>query len=250
MSQSSGYKKFYQARYDECSLFGFLTPAATVRYLQDIAVLHYNSANLDEGGHWIARRTIIDFHQPIPAYSNLELQTFVGGTSKVTSQRNYKLRLENGEPVVTGRTTWVYLGSNGRPARIPPSFVAYFWPDGPAPMAYDPDWPGWPDCPAAISRQKVRFSDLDILAHMNNAAYVDLLDNAGWETQAEDALPTSGQLMPLHYDIEYLESAQLGQDLEVQTWLEPLPGGECDRLQQVNREGRLIARARSRWLWK
>lgn len=250
MSQSATYKKFYQARYDECSLFGFLTPAATVRYLQDIAVLHYNSANLDEGGNWIARRTIVDFHQAIPAYSNLELNTFVGGSSKVTSQRNYELRLENGGPVVTGRTTWVYLGPNGRPARIPASFIAYFWPDGPVPIAEDPDWPAWPDHPATISRQQVRFSDLDILAHMNNAAYVDLLDNAGWDAQVEAGLLPSGRLLPLHYDIEYLESVQLGQELEVQTWLETLHSGEVERLQQVNREGRLIARARSRWQWR
>ena len=246
MSESEGYKKNYQARYDECSLFGFLTPAAAMRYLQDIAVLHYNSARLGEGGDWIARRTIIDFHQAIPAYSNLELRTFVGGTSKVTSQRNYEMRMENGGPAITGRTTWVYLGPNGRPARIPASFPAHFRPHGPIPMAEDPAWPAWPDRAPAVMRQKVRFSDLDILAHMNNTAYIDLLDNAGWEAQAA-GLTESDRLVPLHYDIEYLESAQLGQELEVQTWLETLPDGNFERLQKVSREGRQIARALSRW---
>jgi acyl-CoA thioesterase FadM len=246
MPDTASYMKAYQVRYDECNLFGCLTPAAAVRYLQDIAVLHYNSANLTEGGNWIARRTIIDFLQPVPAYANLELRTFVGGASKVTSQRHYELKLEQGEPVLTGRTTWVYLGQNGRPARIPASFLAYFWPQGPLPLAEDPAWPAWPTHDPAVSRQKVRFSDLDILAHMNNTAYLDLLDNAGWEAQAA-ALPETGQLLPLHYDIEYLESARWGQELEVRTWLESFPNGEFERLQQVSAEGRPLARARSRW---
>lgn len=249
MTSSVTYQKTYQVRYDECNMFGYLTPAAAVRYLQDIAVLHYNTSKLDEGGNWIARRTVIDFHRPVPAYANLQLRTYVGGTTKVTSQRNYQLRLESGEPALTGRTTWVYLGSNGRPSRMPASFSTYFTPDGVPPMVEDPAWTTLPNREPAIIRQKVRFTDLDILAHMNNAAYVDLLDNAGWEAQSEIE-PGSGRLLPLHYDIEYRESARLGQELEVQTWIEALPGGEVERQQQVNFESRLIARAQSRWRWE
>ena len=84
---TASFTKTYQVRYDECNLYGFLTPAAAARYLQDIAVLHYNSANLNDNGNWIARRTVIDFHTAIPAYTSLTLKTFVGGVSKVTSQR-------------------------------------------------------------------------------------------------------------------------------------------------------------------
>ena len=247
------YTKNYQVRYDECSLYGFLTPAAAVRYLQDIAVLHYNSANLNDNGNWIARRTVLDFHASVPAYANLTLKTFVGGVSKVTSQRKYELRLETGEPAVTGYTVWVYLGPNGRPARFPANFVDFFWPGGPTPIVEGPDWPDWPDRPPAIYQHKVSFSDLDIQAHMNNAAYLDLLDNAGWEAQTAaqaPSLPGNKALFPLHYDLEYLNYALFGHELEVHTWLETLPNGDFERLQQINREGRPIARARSRWQWK
>lgn len=246
---SVSYTTNYQVRYDECNLYGFLTPAAAARYLQDIAVRHYASVRLNDDGAWIARRTALDFHATVPAYTNLNLRTFVGGVSKVTSQRMYELRLESGEPAVTGYTIWVYLGPNGRPSRFPANFLTRFWPGGPTPIPDAPEWPAWPDRSPAIFRHKVHFSDLDIQAHMNNAAYLDLLDNAGWEAQAPD-LPETGALFPLHYDLEYLDYALLGQELEVQTWLETLPNGDFDRLQHLSRDGRPIARARSQWQWK
>jgi acyl-CoA thioesterase FadM len=239
----------YQVRYDECNFFGFLTPAATVRFLQDIAVRHYSSANLNNGGDWITRRTVLDFHSSIPAYASLDLETFVGGTSKVTSQRKYELRQENGTPVVTGYTLWVYLGANGRPTRVPANFLEYFWPGGTTPMPEGAEWPAWPERPPALYRHRVHFSDLDIQAHMNNAAYLDLLDNAGWEAEPAGA-PEGKVLIPLHYDLEYLDYALLGHELEVQTWLEPWPDGTFERLQQISREGRPVAKARSQWEWK
>lgn len=158
----------------------------------------------------------------------------------------YELRLESGGPAVTGYTVWVYLGPNGRPARIPASFMEWFWPSGPTPMPEGAEWPAWPDRSPALYRHRVSFSDLDIQAHMNNAAYLDLLDNAGWEAQ-NDSQSQTGVLTPLHYDLEYLDYALLGQELEVQTWLESQPNGDVERLQQITRDGRPVARAHSRW---
>src|SRR5205814_1190603 len=98
-------------------------------------------------------------------------------------------------------------------------------------------------------------SDLDLMLHMNNAAYVELLDNAGWESLAGVGLPPDaglGHPEPLFYDIEYQASAQAGELVEVQSWFAPVSGQATDfeRLQLVKGSGRTLAQARSRWGWR
>jgi acyl-CoA thioesterase FadM len=86
---------------------------------------------------------------------------------------------------------------------------------------------------------------------MNNAAAVEMLDNASWEAYAKGGItPDTAQFTILHYDIDYVDSPRLGERLEIQSWLDPFPsaGQECSRLQQITRRGRVMVRAYSRWL--
>jgi acyl-CoA thioesterase FadM len=89
--------------------------------------------------------------------------------------------------------------------------------------------------------------------HMNNATIVEKLDNAAWEAYAtEEITIATARMDPLYYDIEYTGSPLLGDRLEIQTWFSPspAPGHEFSRFQQMTREGKVVARAHSRWLWK
>ncbi len=252
----------YEVRYDECNLYGFVPPAAALNYLQDIAGLDASAGNLlEESGTWVARRTVLEFKATIPARARLEVETYPLGFSKVTAWRGYTVRLLNpadgtkSEPVLKGRTLWVYLDQRGRPARMPPGYMAVWLPDGPVAMPEETPWPPLPPTPPFITTAPVRFSDLDILAHVNNAAYVRLMDDAAWEAfAAKDLLPDSGRGYPVpqFYDIEYLESARAGDSLEIQSWLQSAPAEaeNYERWQQVYRAGRLIVRAHSRWGWQ
>jgi acyl-CoA thioesterase FadM len=254
----------YEVRFDECNIYGFMTPAAALGYLQDVAERDAKSGNLlDDKGYWIARRTTADFFTPVPVRATLEAETFAAGFSKVTAHRNYELRIITGqepagvrpEPALKARTIWVYLDERGRPARLSPIWKEVWLPEGSPPLPEETPWPAFPDRPAFKTKAPVRFSDLDVQAHMNNAAYVELLDNAAWEAFAFlGVLPDSGagQLLPLHYDIEYLESAKAGDWLEVDSWFQAVAGAtaQFERYQRVRREGRLLVRARSRWRWQ
>jgi hypothetical protein len=53
----------------------------------------------------------------------------------------------------------------------------------------------------------------------------------------------------LSYDIEYVASTLLGEQVEIQSWFDPLPAAEQEvtRIQQIMRDGRVIVRAHSRW---
>lgn len=249
------FKRTYEVRFDECNLYGFVTPASALRYLQDIAGWHAYHISAGEPGIWVARRTILEFIAPIPARSVLEIETYSLGFTKVTGQRGYDVRLPNGDLALKGRTLWVYLDARGRPARVPASYqeIARLTgiPQDEAPLPPDP-----PRTPF-VSSAPVRFSDLDVMSHMNNAAYVELFDNVAWEAFAGiGLLPDNGtgQLFPLHYDIEYQASAQAGDLMTVRSWFEKGavngPNFEFEQVQRVFRDNTTLARSRSRWRWQ
>jgi acyl-CoA thioesterase FadM len=244
----------YAVRYDEGDCYGLLTPAAFLRYMQDIAALDAEDAQLSGDGYWVARRTIISFASPVPLHTQLELTTFGIGFTRITAQRGYVARIvgrEQEEPVVTARTLWVYLDMRGRPTRLPERTAQIWLPDGPLPQQPEALWPAVPhDLPHTVIHT-VRFSDIDSMKHMNNAAYVEALDNAAWEAYSRAGiLPDVATINALDYDIEYVESARFAEQLEIQSWLDPFPVGEGEfsRIQQVRREGVVVVRARSRWM--
>lgn len=247
--------KNYAVRYDDCNLWEDVTPAAVLRFLQDIAGLHAAQLEIREGGTWIARRTVLNFHAPVKARSTLQVLTYPQGHTRVLGQRTYEVRVLDAaeqpmpEPAITARTLWVWLNPAGRPKPIPAEFMARLHPNGFEPAREEADWPTFPTREPFKTRAKVRFSDIDIVGHMNNAAYVELLDNAAWEIVGQ--LPSGNDHLPapLSYDIEYLAGATFGEEVEVYTWLEAVPSEpqQVERWQQVVRAGKPIVRARSRW---
>ncbi|GCF07547.1 acyl-[acyl-carrier-protein] thioesterase [Dictyobacter arantiisoli] len=250
------FRHTYTVRYNECDCYGFLTPAAFVRYMQDIALLDAEDVRFTQSGFWIVKRSVITFHTPVPMHTELELTTFGMGFTRITGQRGYDARLvgaSDGPPIISARTLWVYVDQRGRPIRMPEGTAEVWLPDGPQAIQAEPALPAFPEQPPAMSSAAVRFSDTDLMRHMNNAAYVEVLDNAAWEaySQAEITAETA-TLCALSYDIEYLESALLGEQLEIQSWFDPFPqaGQEFTRLQQITRAGRVLVRTGSRWIWR
>lgn len=251
------FRSHYMIRYDEGDCYGFMKPAAFLRYMQDIASLDAEDAQLEGNGYWVVKRTVISFRAPVPVHKTLELVTYGLGFTRITAQRAYDARpvgQEENPPVVAARSLWVYIDPRGRPTRLPERTSQIWLPDGPESQIPDAPWMPFPQREPEPSTHIVRFSDTDVMKHINNATYVEVLDNAGWEAYARVGItPETATILALEYDIEYLESARLGDQLEIQTWLEPaapVAGQEFTRLQQVTRNGAVFVRARSRWLWQ
>lgn len=245
----------YAVRYDDCNLREEVTPAAVLRFLQDIAGLHASQLDILGGGTWIARRTIINFHAPVLARSNLQVLTYPQGHTRILGQRSYEVRLldEAGliqtEPVLTARTLWVWLNPNGRPKPIPADILTKLHPNGFEPAQGEIEWPAFPAREPLRTAAKVRFSDIDIVGHMNNAAYVQLLDDAAWEVSQQRPETLENLPRPLSYDIEYLASAMFGEEVEILTWFEIVSGNPAQtvRWQQIFRGSKLLLKARSVW---
>ncbi len=254
------YKQSYRVRHDECNLYGELTPAATLRYLQDIAGLDAAPTTKLADGNWVARRTIMEFIRPIQPWVNIEIGTYLLGFSKVTAYRGYDLLVEGqADPAIRARTLWVYLDSRGRPARIPASFHDYWEWDHLLEPQDEPPLPPKPTYPGYSTHAEVKFSHIDILSHMNNAAYVELLDDEGWQIlDVCGVQPGSeaGHPVPLSYDIEYLQSAKFADPVNVVSWfrqLEPatFPRNPLfQRFQIAKRRETVLLRAVSNWHWQ
>ena len=106
-------------------------------------------------------------------------------------------------------TDWVLLDSRNRVVRIPADFgLAFTNPEIHSEIIRVPA-PG--GAPARAIDVRVRVSELDPLDHVNNAAYVDWLDEAlhaaGWGAATR---------LPRTVRIEYLASAERGDDVTVE----------------------------------
>jgi acyl-CoA thioesterase FadM len=246
----------HTVRYDECNCEGFLTPVAFARYMQDIALRDAEDAQLVGEGYWIIKRTMMTFASSIPMHTSLELKTFGIGFSRITAMRGYEARealAPQGEPLASAKTLWVYVNANGRPMRLPERTAEIWMPDGVLAPQPDQPFPTFPESQPITTLAVLKFSEIDLMQHLNNASVVEILDNAGWEALASSKItPACARFAIRHYDIEYGDSPRFGEQLEIQNWFEPFPapGHEFNRFQHVMRGGKTMVRACSRWFWQ
>lgn len=246
----------HTVRYDECNCDAVLTPVAFLRYMQDIASRDAEDSQLVGEGYWIIKRTKMSFSSSIPLHTSLELNTFGIGFSRITALRGYeacKTLAPGEEPVASAQTLWVYINSSGRPIRLPDRTAEIWMPDGVLSPPPDQPFPAFPEHESVTTTAVVRFSEIDLMQHLNNASVVEILDNASWEVLgSSDITPTSARFTICEYDIEYADSPRFGEPLEIQNWFEPFPtpGHEFTRFQHMTRGGKTMVRACSRWVWE
>ena len=206
----------HTVRYDECNCDGVLTPVAFLRYLQDIASRDAEDAQLIGEGYWIIKRTMMSFASSIPLHTSLEIKTFGIGFSRITALRGYEARLQahapQDEPVASAQTLWVYVNSSGRPVRLPERTAEIWMPEGVLSPPPDQPFPVFPEYPPITTSAVVKFSEIDLMQHLNNASVVEIFDNAGWEALASSEItPASARITIHHYDIEYSDSPRFGE---------------------------------------
>jgi acyl-CoA thioesterase FadM len=246
----------HTVRYDECNCDGVLTPSAFLRYMQDIASRDAEDAQLVGDGYWVIKRTMMSFASSILLHTSLKLKTFGIGFSRITAMRGYEARKAHtpqDEPLVSARTLWVYVNSGGRPVRLPERTAEIWMPDGVLAPQPDQPFPVFPESHPVTTLSVVKYSEIDLMQHLNNASVVEILDNAGWEALASsDITPANARFTIQNYDIEYSDSPRFGEQLEIQSWFEPFPtpGQEFTRFQHMTRGGKAVVRACSRWFWE
>lgn len=248
------HSRTFRVRHYECDGFGHLNNANYLRYMQEAAfdasaALGYDIQRYQEMGcHWLIRETDIEYLQPVRYGENLEVTTWVMDFHRVRSRRAYELRRANsGEVVARAVTDWVFLDSRtGRPTSIPPEMATAFLPDGPAPgLPARQAFPKLPPAPAGAYSilRRVTWQDIDPAEHVNNAAYLNFVDDCGFQVIAAHGWPVSRLLsegfaiLIRRHHIQYIRQAILGDELTISTWFSDVKRSMATRHYDLRRSG-------------
>ena len=214
----------YRVRFDEAGPHGALRTSGYLRYAQDVAWQHSEALGFDRAWYgarrltWLVRAAEIAVAAGARMGTSLDVSTEVLGYRKVWARRRSEIRLDDGTLAAWVHTDWLLIDAMGRPARIPHEISHVLH----APVidaALARVVTGEPP-PSAVSRQfTVRPQELDPLAHVNNAVYVDWLE----EGLREAVLAPGDAAAPppearRRYRLEYAVAAEPDADLERVTW--------------------------------
>jgi acyl-CoA thioester hydrolase len=261
------HESLFRIRHYECDAYGHVNNANYLRYMQEAAMRASAEVGWDVarytgiGQHWLVHDTTIEYLAPLRYGDTVRVKTWVLDFQRVRSRRAYEL-YEAGEGQLCARATteWVYLNTqSGRPARIPPTMIADFLPDGAAPAAPRTPFPAQPPPPPGVFTmpRKVMWQEVDSANHVNNAVYLAYLSDCGFEVaeaygwSAARMQAAGFGILVRKYRVEYVEPAVLGDHLEVATYVYDLRRATASRVFTIRRatDGALLVRADALYVW-
>lgn len=163
----------------------------------------------------VARAGTFEYGAPLSYQDELEILTWVARVGRTSFDFGHRVtRLRDGAVAARARMTVVNLGPEG-PAPIEP-VVASFVVDEPTPTVQP-----WPEGERTQSWKRqwiVRPSDQDSFRHVNQARYVDYIDDSRWfAAQAGAPAGVEGPLASL--SVEYLRETHAGEQVQMETWV-------------------------------
>jgi len=275
------YRLQHRVSHADVDFLGELKVSALLGLLEQAAVEASRAVGFDaawytrEGRIWIIRRTRLERTVPVGGGDVLEVRTSVVDYRRARSLRQYgvsRISSDGSGPleVAHATTDWVYCDlATGRPVTVPESMRRAFSGGEVATLPraehVATNGPG----PATELGLTVRPSQLDHVAHVNNAVYASFLEDGafalfaarGWPL--ERMLGVGGALRIRRLDAEYLDDATVGDRLAVRSWLteghelacESLPIRPTSLVQGIARNDAsgtrgTIMRAASEWSWR
>jgi len=232
----------YTIRGIEIDASGSVSPGWLARIFehtrwQIFAMDDFSHRNRMEGG--VARAGTFEYGEPLSHQDELEIATWVARVGRTSFDFGHRIvRLRDGAIAARARMTVVNLGPDG-PAPLDP-VVATFVLDEPAPAVRP-----WPQSDRSKSWKRqwiVRPSDQDGFRHVNQARYVDYIDDTRWfAAQARADAGLKGRLAGL--SVEYRRETHAGEQVQMETWVV----GDGLRAYELTRQpsGEVLARGQA-----
>lgn len=258
----------FRVRHYECDAYGHLNNANYARYMEDAAFEASASVGYDKqryegmGYLWLAHETELEYLQPVVYGDTIEVKTWVGDFRRVRSRRFYEFRKAgHDELVARAATDWVFIEkATERPAIVPPEMIAAFAPDGvveiAAPRKKFPAPPPPPDGVFTL-RRRVEWRDIDTAQHVNNATYLNYIEDAGIQVSKFYGWPVARSIaanfavIARSHHIEYRQPAVMDDELDIATWVSAASRTTAHRYYTIKRaaDGELLVQARTLWVW-
>ena len=193
-----------RVRLDEAGPDGLLRLDALACHLQDIATDDYLDAGFGDDRSWVLRRLLMAVRSPAAFDETLTLTTWCSGLGSRWAERSTQVRGARGSQL-DAVALWVHLDpATGVPRRLSGKFEATFGPSAAgrrvgAALVHQPATGG-----DEASCWVPRWCDLDVLGHVNNAAY--------WTAVLEEVANRSLR-SPYRAEMEHRAAAGAGQPL-------------------------------------
>ena len=262
------YARTFNIRHYECNARGHVTDVSYLRYMEEAAFGASAAAGYDlaryaaMGRLWLIRETDIEYLRPLGYGDSIEVKTWVTDFRRVRSRRAYDFHLAgSGERVACASTDWVFVDSaTGRPATIPAEMIVAFFPEGLAETALPRvRMPAASPARLSVFKQprRVNWQDIDPANHVNNSMYLAYVQDCGVRALATHGWPLARlwsegcSIFARRHRIEYLQSALLGDELEVATWITSVKRASMVRHTTITRvsDGTLLAHVDSTYVW-
>jgi acyl-ACP thioesterase len=196
------------ARLADADPSGRLRFDATARYLHDLSNDDTRDAALGDDSSWVVRRTVIDVLVAARFLEKLELATWCGGTGSRWAERRVSIQGAKGARI-EATSLWVHVDlATMLPKRLGDDFLGLYGEaaagrtvgsklllPGPPHDASSRPWP-------------LRRTDLDVMGHVNNAAYWSALE----ELVADHPDLVAG---PHRGIVEFAKPIEAGADVEL-----------------------------------
>lgn len=143
---------------------------ATVRHLQDVARDDSADADLTDPMNWVVRRTMLEVHRAPVFQEWIDLATWCSGHGGRWAERRTEVRGDHGAHV-EAVTVWIYVdGETGAPRKLQEDFFEHYGESAAGrTVSARLQLPTTPSETARREPWTVRYTDLDVLAHVNNA---------------------------------------------------------------------------------
>ena len=174
------YTEIQKIRLSQCDHRGRLGPASALDLFMDLAGAHAAylgngvAALRARGKFWVALKTRLELSRQPELDELVEAETWPEAAGRMLCARNYLLRAGK-EVLIAGRTEWTILDRSGRLCN-----VREVYPEG---MVFRTDRAvetpffrfAREFAEPVFAEYRVRSTDVDLVGHMNNVAYLRLL---------------------------------------------------------------------------
>jgi len=261
------YRWRLRVRSYEGDAWGQVPASSILRYLEQSAIDAAADAGYGREFHqenrsaWVIRRmTLLLGEHPARTGDELEIRTWITHFAKVRGGCEYHVtNAETGDMIAKGLAEWVYLSRDTfAPLLIPSDLGARLdMPGAPLGTYEAPTVDLVENGPIFTMDRQARWHETDSMQHINNAIYVDWLDEAvrdsiaqlGWSMTAlrEKEL----QLRAEYYYLDYKKAAVPEDNIVITTQLKGMSASKCRVEQSVaTREGVELLRANSVYGWR
>lgn len=198
----------------ETTVDGRLRLDALARYLQDVATDDADDAGLAPGA-WVLRRSEVGLARLPVRGEPVRLTTFCSAAGRSVAERRTTLVDAGGGLLAEAAALWVFLDpGTGRPGTLGPWFTRRYGPAAGGRRASTRlHLPDAPPAGAPTRPWPLRSSDLDVLAHVNNAAY--------WEPVEHELAVRLPGAVPVHAVLEHRGAVLATDEPEVAACVHP-----------------------------